>query len=161
MAYPIDPLDVVKEIEVQFHFTAEVTDQVALLFFLGQEGFHEYGSDYIALSYVKGHILLTWDLGAGPRRIFTKRPVDERYFVHSVQFGRHGRLGFLQVDNFPNITGRAPGIRENLNISSKVIIHCSACKYHTMLMIDQAVSVPVSGEDRFRDDPIKLAIQSP
>lgn len=30
-----------------------------------------------------------------------------------------------------------------------------------MLMIDQAVSVPVSGEDRFRDDPIKLAIQSP
>ena len=71
-------------------------------------------------SYVKGHILLTWDLGAGPRRIFTKRPVDERYFVHSVQFGRYGRLGYLQVDNFPNITGRAPGLRENLNITSKV-----------------------------------------
>ena len=97
------------------------TDQVALLYFLGQEGFHEYGSDYIAVSYVKGHILLTWDLGAGPRRIFTKRPVDERYFVHSVQFGRYGRLGYLQVDNFPNITGRAPGLRENLNITSKVI----------------------------------------
>ena len=64
--------------------------------------------------------MLTWDLGAGPRRIFTKRPVDERYFVHSVQFGRYGRLGYLQVDNFPNITGRAPGLRENLNITSKV-----------------------------------------
>ena len=49
LAYPIEPRDVVKEIEVQFHFTAEVTDQVALLFFLGQEGFHEYGSDYIAV----------------------------------------------------------------------------------------------------------------
>ena len=120
LAYPIEPRDVVKDIEVQFHFTAEVTDQVALLFFVGQQGFHEYGSDYIAVSYVKGHILLTWDLGAGPRRIFTKRPVDERYFVHSVQFGRYGRLGYLQVDNFPNITGRAPGLRDNLNITAKV-----------------------------------------
>ena len=120
LAFPVDPVAVVKHLDIQFHFTAEATDQVALLFFLGQEGFHEYGSDYIAVSYVKGHILLTWDLGAGPRRIFTKRPVDERYLVHSVQFGRYGRLGYLQVDNFPNITGRAPGLRENLNITSRV-----------------------------------------
>ena len=56
----------------------------------------------------------------GPRRIFTKRPVDERYLVHSVQFGRHGRKGWLQVDSFANITGKAPGSRENLNITSKV-----------------------------------------
>ena len=110
-----------KHVDIQFHFSAEATDQVALLYFLGQEGFHEYGSDYMAVSYVKGHILLTWDLGAGPRRIFTKRPVDERYLVHSVQFGRYGRLGYLQVDNFPNITGKAPGLRENLNITSKVL----------------------------------------
>ena len=111
----------VKHVDIQFHFSAEATDQVALLYFLGQEGFHEYGSDYMAVSYVKGHILLTWDLGAGPRRIFTKRPVDERYLVHSVQFGRYGRLGYLQVDNFPNITGKAPGLRENLNITAKVL----------------------------------------
>ena len=56
----------------------------------------------------------------GPRRIFTKRPVDERYLVHSVQFGRYGRKGWLQVDSFANITGKAPGSRENLNITSKV-----------------------------------------
>ena len=128
MAFPVDPVAVVKHLDIQFHFTAEATDQVALLFFLGQEGFHEYGSDYIAVSYVKGHILLTWDLGAGPRRIFTKRPVDERYLVHSVQFGRYGRLGYLQVDNFPNITGRAPGLRENLNITSKV------CNLHSFFL---------------------------
>ena len=83
-------------------------------------GFCTFYYCLVVFSYVKGHILLTWDLGAGPRRIFTKRPVDERYFVHSVQFGRYGRLGYLQVDNFPNITGRAPGLRENLNITSKV-----------------------------------------
>ncbi|QQP55375.1 Uncharacterized protein FKW44_008530, partial [Caligus rogercresseyi] len=68
--------------------------QVALLFFLGQRGLHDFGSDFIALSYIKGHILMTWDLGAGPRRIFTKRPVDERFLVHAVRFGR-------TVDNFP------------------------------------------------------------
>jgi hypothetical protein len=34
----------------------------------------------------------------GPRRIFTTRPVDDRYLVHSVQFGRKGRLGWLQVN---------------------------------------------------------------
>ena len=88
--------------------------------FVIQQEFAHFFAIYLFFSYVKGHILLTWDLGAGPRRIFTKRPVDERYFVHSVQFGRYGRLGYLQVDNFPNITGRAPGLRENLNITSKV-----------------------------------------
>ena len=50
--------------------------------------------------------------------------MDERYLVHSVQFGRYGRKGWLQVDSFPNITGKAPGSRENLNITSKVRITC-------------------------------------
>ena len=27
------------------------------MFFLGQEGVHEFGSDYVAVSYVKGHVL--------------------------------------------------------------------------------------------------------
>ena len=54
LAYPIAPKEVVRDLDIQFHFTAEVTDQVALLFFIGQEGFHEYGSDYMAISYVKG-----------------------------------------------------------------------------------------------------------
>ena len=65
LAYPIDPKDVVTRLEAQFHFSSPSRDQVALLFFIGQEGLHEYGSDYVAISYVKGHILLTWDLGSG------------------------------------------------------------------------------------------------
>ena len=65
MAYPIDPKDLVTRLEAQFHFSSPSRDQVALLFFIGQEGLHEYGSDYVAISYVKGHILLTWDLGSG------------------------------------------------------------------------------------------------
>ena len=56
--------------------------------FLGQSGPHRGGSDYLAISFIKGYVLLTWDLGAGPRRIFTQRPVDERINVHSVHIGR-------------------------------------------------------------------------
>ncbi|XP_040572701.1 protein eyes shut [Lepeophtheirus salmonis] len=118
LAYPVHTQNVLKSLEWQFHFSTPNTDQVALLFFLGQRGIHDFGSDFIALSYIKGHILMTWDLGAGPRRIFTKRPVDERYFVHAVRFGRNGRRGWLQVDNFPNITGLSPGKREFLNVTS-------------------------------------------
>ena len=70
LAYPIDPKDVVTRLEAQFHFSSPSRDQVALLFFIGQEGLHEYGSDYVAISYVKGHILLTWDLGSGKKFIY-------------------------------------------------------------------------------------------
>ena len=58
------------------------------MMFLGQSGPNRGGSDYLAISFIKGYVLLTWDLGAGPRRIFTPRPVDERINVHSVHIGR-------------------------------------------------------------------------
>lgn len=130
LSHRIDPRSVSRSFDAQLHFTtAGHEDQVALMFFLGQEGIHEFGSDYVAVSYVKGHVLLTWDLGSGPRRIFTRSPVDPRYSVHSVRFGRSGRQGYLQVDQMANITGRSPGARTNLNVSSTVI-HCFAICSH-------------------------------
>ncbi|XP_046401564.1 protein eyes shut [Ischnura elegans] len=33
------------------------------------------GKDHIAVSYIRGHLVLTWDLGSGPRRIFTTEPL--------------------------------------------------------------------------------------
>lgn len=66
--------------------------------------------------------LFTRGSQTGPRRIFTKLPVDERYFVHSIRFGREYRRGWLQVDQMANVTGRAPGPRKNLNITSKVVV---------------------------------------
>ena len=65
--------------EAKFHFTTDTVNQVALLLFMGQKGTMRQGSDYLAVSYIKGHVLLTWDLGAGPRRIFTPVPIDERW----------------------------------------------------------------------------------
>ncbi|XP_059087709.1 protein eyes shut-like [Tigriopus californicus] len=122
LAYGINSQDVSLSFEAQFHFVAPNSDQIALLFFLGQHGINGYGTDYMAVSYVKGHILLTWDLGSGPRRIFTSQPIDYRYVMHSVRFGRYGKRGWLQVDQFPNITGKAPGTNEFLNGTSKVFL---------------------------------------
>ena len=75
-------------LEAQFHFSSPSRDQVALLFFIGQEGLHEYGSDYVAISYVKGHILLTWDLGSGENKFMTKQMIlVSRHYV-----GEHNYL---------------------------------------------------------------------
>ena len=70
---------------------------------MGQKGTMRQGSDYLAVSYIKGHVLLTWDLGAGPRRLFTPEPVDQRLYVHSVHVGRLGRQAWLKVDHFREI----------------------------------------------------------
>ena len=59
LAHGIDPASVSRAFEAQFHFShaAGHRHQVALMLFLGQEGVHEFGSDYVAVSYVKGHVL--------------------------------------------------------------------------------------------------------
>jgi EYS protein len=121
LTYPTPP-DVGLYMEAKLHFTTGVTNQVALLMFLGQSGTHRGGSDYLAVSFIKGYVLLTWDLGAGPRRIFTPRPVDERIVVHSVHIGRRGRRSWLKVDHFPNITGLAPGNLADLNVNGEFFI---------------------------------------
>ena len=89
---------------------------------MGQKGTMRQGSDYLAVSYIKGHVLLTWDLGAGPRRIFTPVPVDERIYVHSVHVGRWGRRAWLKVDHFRNISGLAPGKLADLNVNGEFFI---------------------------------------
>ena len=116
------PPDVGMYLEAKFHFNTNVVNQVALLMFMGQKGTHRQGSDYLAVSFIKGHVLLTWDLGAGPRRIFTPAPVDERILVHSVHIGRLGRRGWMKVDHFKNITGLAPGKLADLNVNGEFFI---------------------------------------
>lgn len=117
--------------ELKFHFLTEDANQVALLLFLGQSeawrpapvappaGAH---CDFLAVSFIRGHVALTWDLGsgafwnttrrqlewkrssyflasgAGIRRIFTARSVRlDADGGHSVFIGRKGRGAWLQV----------------------------------------------------------------
>ena len=116
------PRDVGLFFEAKFHFTTSLVKQVALLLFLGQSGTARQGSDYLAVSFIKGHVLLTWDLGAGPRRVFTPAPVDQRLVVHSVHVGRRGRQAWLKVDHFNNISGLAPGKLADLNVGGEFYV---------------------------------------
>nr|CAD7195211.1 unnamed protein product [Timema douglasi] len=106
-------------LELKLRFSPTTMDQIALLVFVGQEGVHTAQSDHLALSFIKGYLVLTWNLGSGPRRIFTPRPVTPRANrPHTVRLGRVGQTAWLLVDNLGNVSGRSPGRLSQLNTRS-------------------------------------------
>lgn len=44
-------------------------DQIALLLFIGQGRPHDSTSDHLAVSFIKGYVVLTWNLGSGKIRV--------------------------------------------------------------------------------------------
>lgn len=96
--------DIRDHFELKFHFVTDDSRQVAILLFIGRtisgtndEEMEAHISqnkpkDFLAVSFIRGHIALTWDLGSGTRRIFTARPVAATQVGgHSVHVGRRGR----------------------------------------------------------------------
>lgn len=63
-AYPI-PAGISKSMELQFKFIPSTMDQISILMFLGQRGHHDALSDHLVVSFVKGYVMLTWNLGSG------------------------------------------------------------------------------------------------
>lgn len=59
------PMAMSNNMELEFKIKPNTIDQIALLLFIGQHGFHDSLSDHMAVSYVKGYIVLTWNLGSG------------------------------------------------------------------------------------------------
>lgn len=51
--------------DVRLRFQTEDLDQIALLAFVGQNGRHDVRSQHLAITFVKGYIMLTWNLGSG------------------------------------------------------------------------------------------------
>ncbi|KAG8256586.1 hypothetical protein J6590_065298 [Homalodisca vitripennis] len=62
-AYPV-PGTMFHSFEMRFRFMTQSTDQVALLLFVGQDGQHDATADHMAVSYIKGYVVLTWNLGS-------------------------------------------------------------------------------------------------
>ena len=98
--------------ELKFHLVTDDSRQVALLFYIGSEEADvttavnssstsmmpptptatNQNKAFMAVSFIRGHIALTWDLGSGTRRIFTARPIAVNLMGgHSVHLGRRGR----------------------------------------------------------------------
>lgn len=64
-AYPL-PLQLISHgLEMHFKIKPHNMDQIALLAFLGQSSLHDPKSDHLAVTFVKGYIMLTWNLGNG------------------------------------------------------------------------------------------------
>lgn len=65
--------------------------------------------------------MVTWNLGSGPRRIFTKRPVDVREGLMrkpiNITVGRDGRHAWLSVNGDDRISGQAIGQLAAMNVT--------------------------------------------
>nr|XP_031825874.1 protein eyes shut [Nomia melanderi] len=112
--------------ELKMKLIPRTFDQISLIAYLGQSGSRQDLSDYLSITYVRGYIMLTWDLGAGVRRIFTSVPLSattitatasKSYIAHTVRVGRRGRDAWLAVDGIGNVTGRVVGSMTRLDVS--------------------------------------------
>lgn len=68
IAYRLPLTSIQHTFELRLKFIPETMEQISLMVFIGQESVHGSNSDYLSLSFIKGYIALTWNLGAG--RIF-------------------------------------------------------------------------------------------
>lgn len=69
-AYPIPIGGISSNMELIFKFSPTTMDQISILMFIGQSGMHDSSSDHMAVSFVKGYVLLTWNLGSGNYNAF-------------------------------------------------------------------------------------------
>lgn len=140
------PTEIYQDLQLTFKFIPHDMEQISLMLFLGQDGYHSATSDHLALSFIKGYIVLTWNLGSGPRRIFTPYPVPNmgRLF-HTVQMGRIGQRAWLVVDNQRNVTGRSPGKLTQLNTRSVIYVGGHESKNFSLLPHDLPLHTGFSG----------------
>ncbi|XP_015607735.1 protein eyes shut [Cephus cinctus] len=104
--------------ELKMRLIPQSIEQISLLAFMGQTGSHKELTDHLSLTYVRGYIMLTWDLGSGVRRIFTNSPLTAKvHRPHTVRIGRRGRDAWLSVDGLENVTGQSAGTMTRLDVS--------------------------------------------
>ncbi|KAJ8974428.1 hypothetical protein NQ317_019280 [Molorchus minor] len=144
VAYPI-PDGVSKKVELKFRFTPTTMEQISLLLFVGQSGHHDFYSDHLAVSFVKGYIMLTWNLGSGPRRIFTSQPIKKGARDYLVRLGHFGRRAWLYVENVGNVTGRSPGNLVQLDIVPLLFIGGHHSRNFSLLSHDLPLHTGFSG----------------
>ncbi|XP_039765026.1 protein eyes shut [Pararge aegeria] len=108
--------------DLRLRFQTDDMDQISLLAFVGQSGRHDPRSQHLAVAFVKGYIMLTWNMGSGPRRIFTSRALGPRRGGHTVRVWRRGRTASLLIDSRQNVTGNAPAHRSNMTLLPYIFI---------------------------------------
>ncbi|XP_066907901.1 protein eyes shut isoform X2 [Halyomorpha halys] len=164
IAYPL-PGAIHHSFELHFRFIPLTIDQIALMVFIGQGYPHESSADHLAVSFIKGYVVLTWNLGSGPRRIFTPDPIFSQGIgkrIHNVKLGRSGQEGWLQVDNMPNVTGVSPGYLSQLNTRPIIYIGGYETRNFSGLPHDLPLHSGFSGclfDVHLRAGRVRLALQ--
>uniref|UniRef100_A0A182JZL7 Protein eyes shut n=1 Tax=Anopheles christyi TaxID=43041 RepID=A0A182JZL7_9DIPT len=122
VSYPVAfPLE--DRFEFSFKIIPTTTAQISLLAFIGQPYNHQDQSDHFSVSFIQGFILVTWNLGSGPRRIFTQQPIQvQPTRPTTIHTGRNGRTAWLSIDGKMNISGNSPGSSRKLNVSPQLYI---------------------------------------
>lgn len=64
IAYGV-PTSIKNTMELKLRLIPRTFDQISLIAYLGQRGSRRDVSDHFSITFVRGYIMLTWDLGSG------------------------------------------------------------------------------------------------
>nr|XP_046216604.1 protein eyes shut homolog [Oncorhynchus gorbuscha] len=92
-----------------------------LILFSGQKGQGIDGDDFLVLGVRNGRIVHKFNLGSGVGTMVSDR-LNREIDIHTVNFGRSKRTGWLKVDGQRNRTGSSPGHLAGLNAQSQVFV---------------------------------------
>ncbi|KYM94270.1 Protein eyes shut [Cyphomyrmex costatus] len=116
--------------ELKLRLIPRTFDQISLIAYLGQRSSRRDVSDHLSITFVRGYIMLTWDLGSGVRRIFTSDSLSSlsvtgsasKSKTYTLRVGRRGKESWLAVEGLKNVTGQAVGSMTQLNVSPVLYI---------------------------------------
>ncbi|XP_067277909.1 protein eyes shut homolog [Pseudorasbora parva] len=110
----------------EFHLKLTFANNVSalrnsLILFSGQKGQGISGDDFFALGVRSGRIVHKYNLGSGLATIISER-LNPRINIHTVNFGRYLKNGWLKVDGQKRRTGTSTGPLVGLNIFSPLYV---------------------------------------
>ncbi|KAG1930353.1 neurogenic locus notch protein [Pimephales promelas] len=110
----------------EFHLKLTFANNVSalrnsLILFSGQKGQGISGDDFFALGVRNGRIVHKYNLGSGLATIISER-LNPRIKIHTVNFGRYLKNGWLKVDGQKRRTGTSTGPLVGLNTFSQLYV---------------------------------------
>ncbi|XP_025993622.2 protein eyes shut [Solenopsis invicta] len=129
IAYGV-PTSIKDTMELKLRLIPRTFDQISLIAYLGQRSSRRDVLDHLSITFVRGYIMLTWDLGSGVRRIFTSDSLTSlsvagsagKSKTYTVRIGRRGKEAWLAVEGLKNVTGQAVGSMTQLDVSPVLYI---------------------------------------
>ncbi|KAJ7987467.1 hypothetical protein DPEC_G00326800 [Dallia pectoralis] len=122
-AYPSIPsLSLYYEFRLKLRFADNATaTKDNLILFSGLKGQDTDGDDFLVLGIRNGRIVHKFNLGSGVGTVISDR-MNRAIEIHTVNFGRSLRTGWLKVDGQRDRTSNSPGHLAGLNALSQIFV---------------------------------------